>query len=80
MFDKDIIPRNQLGFVPRKSTVSNLLERLNDWIYNFDHHISTHVLCLDYSKCFNKVCHSKLHYKLSQYGVTGSAYMWFKNF
>ncbi len=31
-------------------------------------------------KCFDKVCHSKLLYKLSQYGITGSAYMWFKNF
>ncbi len=80
MLDKAIIPSNQHGFVPKKSTVTNLLECLNNWTYNFDHHISTHVVYLDYSKCFDKVCHSKLLYKLSQYGITGSAYMWFKNF
>ncbi len=71
---------SQLSSLSCKSTVTNLLECLNDWTYNFDHHISTHVVYLDYSKCFDKVCHSKLLYKLSQYGITGSAYMWFKNF
>ncbi len=46
----------------------------------FDKQISTDVLYLDYSKCFDKVCHKKLLHKLSRYGVIGSAYHWLENF
>ncbi len=35
MLEKGIIPQNQHGFVPKKSTVTNLLESLNDWTCNF---------------------------------------------
>ncbi len=47
MLEKGIIPKNQHGFVPKKSTVTNLLESLNDWTSNFDEQISTDVLYLD---------------------------------
>ena len=35
---------------------------------------------MDYSKCFDTVVHSKLMYKLSKYGIQGSAYRWIENF
>ncbi len=75
-----IVKKNQHGFVPKKSTVTNLLVCLNDWTCNFDSNIPTDVVYLDYSKCFDKVCHEKLSYKLSRYGFTGSAWNWIKAF
>jgi len=76
----NIIPHCQHGFLPKKSTVTNLIECLDDWTRNFDNGVSTDIVYLDYSKCFDKVCHNKLLYKLSKYGITGSAYNWLRNF
>ena len=77
MLETGIIPKKQNGFVPKKTTVTNLLESLRDRTSsNLDKQISTDVLYLVYSKCFDKVCHKKLLHKLSRYGVTGSTYHW----
>lgn len=80
MTKNDIIPQCQHGFIPKKSTVTNLLECLDDWTADFDKKVSTDIIYLDYSKCFDKVCHSKLLFKLSRYGVSGLAYQWLRNF
>jgi len=76
----NIVPKEQHGFLPKKSTVTNLLECLNDWSQSFDKSRGTNVIYLDYTKCFDSVCHSKLLYKLSKYGITGPAHLWLKNF
>jgi hypothetical protein len=36
LFDNGIIPKNQHGFLPKRSTTTNLLECLDDWTSNFD--------------------------------------------
>ena len=76
----NIIPNEQHGFVPKKSTVSNLIECINDWTFNYDNGTATDVIYLDYSKCFDKVCHSKLLYKMRVYGISGTAYKWLECF
>ena len=76
----DILPKEQHGFRPKKSTLSNLIECLNDWTLNFDNGICTNVIYLDYAKCFDSVCHSKLLYKLKKYGISGLALDWISNF
>ena len=80
MLKNCIMPKNQHGFVPKKSTVINLLECFNDWASNFDNKVPTYVVHLDYSKCFDKVYHTNLLYKLSQYGITDFALSWLENF
>ena len=42
--------------------------------------LATDIIYLDYSKCFDTVCHSKLLYKLCKYGICGPAYTWLQNF
>jgi hypothetical protein len=80
LFDNDIIPRNQHGFLSKKSTVSNLVECLDRWTNNYDKALQTDIVYLDYSKCFDSVVHSKLLHKLSQFGFVGSAYNWIESF
>ena len=80
LFETNRIPRNQHGFLPRKSTVTNLLECLEDWSLNFDRGVQTDIIYLDYSKCFDTVVHSKLLHKLSKYGFKGVALGWLENF
>ncbi len=43
----------------KKSTFTNLLECLNDWTSNLDNNVATDIVYLNYSKCFDKVCHKK---------------------
>ena len=40
----------------------------------------TDIIYLDNSKCFDTVCHGKLLFKLSKYGINGSALEWLKCF
>ena len=35
---------------------------------------------LDFAKAFDKVCHSKLCYKLSSYGINGEVLSWIKDY
>ena len=80
LIDNDIIPKEQHGFLSKKSTTTNLLECLDKWTKNFDDGRQTDIIYLDYSKCFDTVCHSKLVYKLSKYGISNSALNWITSF
>ena len=80
MYENNLVPKDQHGFVPKRSTVTNLLECMNLWTLNFDTKVATDVIYLDYSKCFDTVCHSKLLYKISKYGISGMAFSWLKIF
>lgn len=61
MFDymekNGIIPICRHGFFPKKLTVTNVIECLNDWTYKYENNVTTDIIYLDYSKCFDKVCH-----------------------
>lgn len=70
-FENDLIPLSQHGFLPKRSTTTNLLECLNDWTENHDNSQPTDVIYLDYEKAFDKVPHDLLLGKLEHYGVRG---------
>ena len=79
-FEHNLFPKDQHGFLPKRSTVTNMLECLEKWTSNFDQGFQTDVIYLDYSKCFDTVVHSKLLYKLSHYGFEGTALQWLESF
>jgi len=44
----------------RRSTTTNLLEKLDDWTLALNDKASVATIYIDYSKAFDVVCHSKL--------------------
>ena len=76
----NVISQQQHGFLSRRSTVTNLIETLNDWTIALKHrHLTTSVF-VDYSKAFDVVSHSKLLYKLSNMGISGDLLAWISYF
>ena len=63
---------NQFGFLPRRSTNIQLLKYFNEISSQAALGLQIDSIYLDYSKAFDSIVHSKLIYKLSQYGITGN--------
>src|SRR5437870_2173172 len=56
----------------KRSTCTNLMETLNHWILTMKNGYYTRVAYIDLARAFDSVCHSKLIYKLSGLGISGS--------
>ena len=65
------ISKHQHGFVAKRSTTTNLLETLNDWILSIDNRLTQTVVCVDFARAFDSVPPDKLQIKLEAYGICG---------
>lgn len=64
------IPNCQHGFIPRKSTLTNLFS-FNNFIYqSFEHRVQVDVIFTDFQKAFDRVDHDVLLKKLCHYGIS----------
>lgn len=77
---KQVITDEQHGFVPRRSTVTNLLLCLDYWTANWNDRVPTDVVYLDYEKAFDRVPIKRLVSKLQHFGIRGNLLMWIENF
>jgi len=75
-----LISKQQYGFLTGRSTVTNLVETLNDWTLAVNTTQCVTVAYIDYKKAFDSVCHNKLLIKLNAYGIAGSLLSWIKDF
>ena len=55
---------------------------MDKWTKTFDSKTSsqTDIIYLDFSKCFDTICHSKLLFKLYKFGIKETAFKWIENF
>ena len=60
-----------------ESQVLGLVDELSD---DLEKGNQTDALIMDFSKAFDKVCHSLLIHKLQHYGITGEVKSWIQNF
>lgn len=67
-----VIPSTQHGFLPQRSTSTNLIECLNLWTKDYDEGRPIDILYLDQEKAFDKVPLKRLSYKLEHFGVRGN--------
>ena len=70
----------QHGFMSGRSTLTNLLETLNDITNLVNDFNSVDIVYLDVRKAFDSVSHQKIIYKLRKYGIGGSLLAWIQNF
>ena len=80
IISKGLLSPHQFGFVPGRSTNSQLLMTINDWQKSLDTGAPMDIAYMDFKKAFDSVPHERLIYKLSKYGITGNLLLWIKDF
>ncbi len=76
----NLISVDQHGFLSRRSTVTQLMETLNDWTTAINERKCVTSVYVDLSKAFDTVVHSKLLLKLSKYGISDNLWRWLTSF
>ena len=76
----ELLRLSQHGFMRKRSTLTNLLEYLEQLTAMVDKGVATDVVYLDFSKAFDKVDHGVLLHKLKQLGVGGKVGTWLATF
>ena len=76
----NLISQHQHGFLPGKSTSSQLMECLEDWSKMMEEGSSVDILYLDFKKAFDAVPHKRLLEKIQAYGIRGKVLMWIESF
>ena len=78
--ENNLLALEQFGFCQGRSTTTQLLVTMNDWVLNNDNNIPTDAVYLDFSKAFDCVPHRRLMTKLHSYGIRGEVFNWIEDF
>ena len=73
-----LLRRSQHGFMAGKSTLTNLLEYLEDLTRLIDQGHSVDIVYLDFAKAFDKVPHRRLLRKCEGLGINGNVLGWIR--
>ena len=74
------VSRNQHGFLPKRSCISNLLDCIDTVTKCIDQGHSVDILYMDFQKAFDSVPHRRLLKKMKAYGITGKTWESIKDF
>jgi hypothetical protein len=74
------ISDSQSGFLPGRSTISQLAEILHKIYEENDCGNEIRIVFLDISKAFDRVWHRGLLYKLGETGISGNLLLWFSDY
>ena len=80
LMENDLLSQQQHGFIPGKSTSSQMLECFEEWSKLLEEGSSVDVLYLDFKKAFDAVPHKRLITKLYAYGIRGKVLKWVEAF
>ena len=80
LINNNILSQQQYGFVSGRSTITQLLVTLNEWLYNLDNDIQTDAAYMDFRKAFDSVPHKRLISKLKAYKIDGQILNWIISF
>ena len=76
----NLICPHQHGFLPGKSTTSQLLECFEEWSEELEKGNTVDIIYLDFKKAFDAVPHQRLLRKLHAYGIRGQVLNWIESF
>ena len=74
------ISKHQFGFLPKHSTLQQLLLFCNSILDNLCMGARSDVVYLDFAKAFDSVPHQELLYKLRLMGIDGNLWLWFQDY
>ena len=80
LLSNNLLSPHQHGFLPGRSTGSQLLECLESWSKLLEEGSSVDVIYLDFRKAFDAVPHQRLLRKLQAYGIRGRILKWIEAF
>ena len=80
LIQKGLINPGQHGFVPGKSTQTQLLEHFCDIYEAIAEGVRVDTVYLDFAKAFDKVNHNILLMKMLKHGIKGKVGLWIKEF
>ena len=80
LINNNILSKHQYGFVSGRSTITQLLVTLNEWLFNLDNDIPTDAAYMDFRKAFDSVPHKRLINKLKAYKIDGPILKWIISF
>ena len=80
LYQNNLISHNQHGFLPRRSSSTQLLQAINNWFESLHNKHSVNVVYTDLAKAFDKVSHSKLLEVVRSYGIGGKVYDWLQTY
>ena len=80
MLRHDFITEHQHGFLRGRSTVTQLLETIEDWTKMLDNGDNIDILYCDFRKAFDSVAHKRLMLKIRSYGIEGVLAEWIEDF
>jgi len=77
---RSYIEPNQHGFMPGRSTTTNLAAFTNHCIHDFEDHLQMDTIYTDFAKVFDTACHFALKAKLSELGFHSSFLNWIASY
>ena len=80
LLDNELISKHQHGFLSKRSTCTQLVESLQDWVIALKKNIPVDITYIDFKKAFETVSHPKLIHKLSSYGIRFELLAWIQEF
>ena len=80
LLSNELICPDQHGFLPGRSTSTQLLECLEEWSDILEQGSTVDVLYLDFRKAFDAVPHQRLLRKLHAHGIRGKVLRWIECF
>ena len=80
LIDNNLLSKHQYGFVSGRSTITQLLVTLNDWLLSFDNDVHVDAAYMDFRKAFDTVPHQRLINKLKGYNINGPILKWIISF
>ena len=80
MQENNLICREQHGFTPGRSCVTQLLDTLDCWTEILDNGGSIDAIYMDFRKVFDSVPHRRLLHKVRAHGIQGSVLDWIDAF
>ena len=76
----NLLSHKNSGFKRRDGTINQLINLTNKIYKGLDDSEEIAVIFLDLSKAFDRVCHSKLLYKLEKIGIRGKLFEWIRSY